>query len=76
MVKPGHSDNYFGLKTGDIVKSRIAGIIRVIQGFIVIDEKMRYVDVILGDYEDSDGWTSTMYVDIDDFQNEFDVIEV
>lgn len=76
MVKPGHSDSYLGLRTGDVVKSREFDKIFAIQGFIVISPKMRYVDVIVGDYEDSDGWTSTRYVDIDDFQNEFDVIEI
>lgn len=76
MAKQGHSDSYLGLKTGDVVKSKITREIQVIQGFIVISPKMRYADVIVGDYEDSDGWTSTRYVDIDDFQNEFDVIEV
>lgn len=76
MVKPGYSDNYLGIKTGDVVKSRDVGNIQVIKGFIVIEENMRYVEVVIGDYEDSDGWTSTRYVDIDDFQNEFDVIEI
>ena len=76
MVKPGYSDKYLWLKTGDVVKSRTSCGIQVIKGFIVIDEKMRYVDVIIGDYEDSDGWPSTRYVDIDGFLIEFEVIEI
>jgi hypothetical protein len=76
MVKPGYSDNYLGLKTGDVVKSMLTGEIQVIKGFMLIDERMRYVDVIIGDYEDSDGWSSNRYVCIDDFQSEFDIIEV
>lgn len=76
MVRHGRYNNYSGLKTGDVVRSMDYNTVFVIRGFSVINEKTRYVNVIIEECEDSDGWISTWYVNIDKFQNEFYVIEI
>lgn len=76
MVRQGRYNNYSGLKTGDVVMSMDYNTVFVIRGFRVINEKTRYVNVIIEECEDSDGWISTWYVNIDEFQNEFYVIEI
>lgn len=70
---------YLGIKTGDVVKLKGGGMVRVVSGFNVGDPDMPYVDIILEDprYPTDDAtWIHTRYIDVNDFIRLFEILEI
>ena len=70
---------YLGIKTGDVVKMKGGGVVRVVRGFNVGDPDMPYVDIILEEPKhptDDTKWHHMRYIDVTDFIRLFEILEI